>query len=1092
MPTSRLLPARRPSWGSGVLVTLAAVAATTVVAYPLKAAGSALVLGVVYLPAVLIVATRWGFSLGVLTSVLSAAAMDFFHLPPTGSLALSDSRAWVALAGYLVVGALASYLAEVMRGRQQERDAILASVSQPIYVATPDGVITFANAAAVRALGFDDPSELAGQNGHWLVHYKHPDGSTYPIEECPLSRARETGESLSVDEDWWVRRDGSMVAVSYTAAPIQTSAGYGLAIAFSDVGERRAAEQARREWEVADAQAAELAASEERQRAVLDSALDCVISIDGRGRITYFNAAAERTFGCRSGEVIGRELAEVIVPPSVREEHRRGVARHLATGEQRVIGRRIELNAMRSDRSEFPVELTVTRVSLRGEPIFTGYLRDITERRQAEAELDVARRRLQVFAEEQAALRRVATLVAQGAPPGDVFAAVAAEVAQLLGIALVVMSRYELDASVTVIGSWSERPHPFQTGTRWPLEGPTVSARVRETGRPMRVERYTDVEGAIAEAVRGSDMRAAAGAPIVVAGEVWGVIAVAPRDAELPELVEERLAGFTELVGTAIGNTQAREELRRLAEEQAALRRVATLVAHGAAPADVFAAVAAEVAVVLDLPLVEMCRYEPDGTATVIGAVGDHPFQTGTNWTLDGPSLAAQVKRTGRPARVDDYADVAGSIGDAARAEGVHAGVGAPIVVDGNVWGVMSAGGGTRVPVPPGAEARLSQFTELVATAISNSQAREDLQRLADEQAALRRLATLVAEGAEPRVVFDAVAEETGRLLGSTTVNLAHFTPDAINVTISGWSLRGVHVPPGERLPIDGDSINAIVLRTARPGRCDTYEGAAGRLAAHLRRLGIRSEVGAPVVVEGHVWGALIAGTDEPEPLPPGTEYRLAEFAELIATAVANATARSELVVSRARIVQAADEQRRRVVRDLHDGAQQRLVHAVITLQLAAGRSDAPPEVDSALEHTRAAIEELRELAHGIHPALLTSRGLAAAIEALAQRAPIPVRVDIAEERYPTPVESAAYFVAAEALTNVAKYADASAATVTATRQRERLVLAVADDGVGGAAPAAGSGLAGLADRVAALAGTLVVESPPGAGTRVRAEIPLG
>jgi signal transduction histidine kinase len=210
-------------------------------------------------------------------------------------------------------------------------------------------------------------------------------------------------------------------------------------------------------------------------------------------------------------------------------------------------------------------------------------------------------------------------------------------------------------------------------------------------------------------------------------------------------------------------------------------------------------------------------------------------------------------------------------------------------------------------------------------------------------------------------------------------------------------------------------------------------------------------------VIEGRVWGALIAGTDEPQPLPPGSELRLASFAELIATAVSNATARSDLIASRARIVQAADEQRRRVVRDLHDGAQQRLLHAVMTLQLAHGRDDAPPElaglVGQALEHARAAIEELRELAHGIHPA--------------------------------------AYFSAAEALTNVAKYGQASVARITAAPSADRLVLAVEDDGAGGANPYPGSGLSGLRDRVVALDGTLTVDSPPGAGTRIRAEIPL-
>jgi signal transduction histidine kinase len=201
------------------------------------------------------------------------------------------------------------------------------------------------------------------------------------------------------------------------------------------------------------------------------------------------------------------------------------------------------------------------------------------------------------------------------------------------------------------------------------------------------------------------------------------------------------------------------------------------------------------------------------------------------------------------------------------------------------------------------------------------------------------------------------------------------------------------------------------------------------------------------------------------------------------------------LLASRARIVQAADEQRRRVVRDLHDGAQQRLVHAVMTLQLARSESDAPTELDrlvgQALEHTSAAIEELRELAHGIHPALLTTRGLTAAVEALADRAPVPVRIETPDERYPASVESAAYFVAAEALTNVAKYARASAVRVAVTHGGDSLVLEVEDDGVGGAALSTGSGLAGLRDRLAAFQGKLTIDSPSGEGTRIRAEIPL-
>jgi signal transduction histidine kinase len=262
-----------------------------------------------------------------------------------------------------------------------------------------------------------------------------------------------------------------------------------------------------------------------------------------------------------------------------------------------------------------------------------------------------------------------------------------------------------------------------------------------------------------------------------------------------------------------------------------------------------------------------------------------------------------------------------------------------------------------------------------------------------------------------------------------------------------------------------------------------------------MRRIGVRSAVAGPVVLGGRIWGALSAAWPAGVPMPLGADDRVAEFAELIAYAIENTETRQELAASRVRLVQAADEQRRRVVRDLHDGAQQRLIHAVMTLQLANARGDAPLQLArllaDALEHTRAAVDELRELAHGIHPAILTHRGLAAAVEALADRAPLPVHVDIPEQRYPASVESAAYFIAAEALTNIAKYASASTARIKMSPTVDALVLDIQDDGVGGATPSPGSGLSGLHDRVAAIGGALIIDSPPGAGTRVRAELPL-
>jgi signal transduction histidine kinase len=544
-----------------------------------------------------------------------------------------------------------------------------------------------------------------------------------------------------------------------------------------------------------------------------------------------------------------------------------------------------------------------------------------------------------------------------------------------------------------------------------------------------------------------------------------------------------------------VGEPVTGEALQQLLREHAALRRVATLVARQPPPAQVFGAVTREAGMLLGARMTGLLRVEPgEREAVIVAGWSREPgvaLPIGSRGVLDGRGLVGRIMQSGRPVRLEDYDEAGGRIAAQMREIGVRSAVAGPIVLGERIWGALSAAWPAGESIPAGAEERVAAFAELVSYAIDNAETRFDLQRLAEEQAALRRIATLVAQGTEAGTVFDAVCSETGRLFGATTVNLVHFTPDGFNLTMSGWSLRGVHVPAGTRLSLAGDTINSLVQRTAAPGRFDSYEGAAGELAARVRELGIRSEVGAPVIIEGRVWGALIAGTDAPEPLPPRSELRLAGFAELIATAVSNATTRLDLIASRARIVHAADEQRRRVVRDLHDGAQQRLVHAVMTLQLAKDSGDVPPLVDEALEHARAGIDELRELAHGIHPALLTTRGLAAAVEGLADRSPVRVRVDIPERRYDASIESAAYFVAAETLTNVAKYAKASVATVTATDTAEALLLAVEDDGVGGAAPAPGSGLSGLRDRVSALDGRLVIDSSPGQGTRVTAEIPL-
>jgi signal transduction histidine kinase len=374
----------------------------------------------------------------------------------------------------------------------------------------------------------------------------------------------------------------------------------------------------------------------------------------------------------------------------------------------------------------------------------------------------------------------------------------------------------------------------------------------------------------------------------------------------------------------------------------------------------------------------------------------------------------------------------------------------------------------------------------------------ERLERLLKEQAALRRVAMLVARDAAARVVFESVCEEVAAVLGVTTTNLVRYEDDGTASVVGAWAQEGAPLMPvaSVPLPLDGGTVAPRVRRSGRTVRIDDYGGLDDVLARRLREVGIRAAVGAPIVVAGRLWGAVIAADARPYHLPADAEQRISTFAQLITDALANTDAREQLAASRARILKAGDEERRRLGRDLHDGAQQQLVSAVISLQLAqkrwSDRGRARQLVDDALEHAQAAIGDLRELAAGIHPSVLTDRGLHAALETLGSRAPVPVELMTQlPDRLPMSVETTAYFLVAEALTNVGKYARASRASVTVRVAGDELDIEVLDDGVGGANPAAGSGLRGLADRVAALQGALDVVSPPGRGTRIHARIAL-
>jgi len=713
--------------------------------------------------------------------------------------------------------------------------------------------------------------------------------------------------------------------------------------------------------------------------------------------------------------------------------------------------------------------------------------------------------------DEQAALRRVATLAAEDPSPAELLDAVANEVERVLDVAAVTVFRYSTDHSITVVGA-SARDTGFPLGSRWPIDGPSLAANIIRSGRAARIDDYGEVPGTIAAAVRRSRFRSVVGVPIMVERTIWGLMTVASEEEPLPGDTEDRLRHFTELLGTAIASIDARDGLRRLAEEQAALRRVAMLVAQRATEDELFTAVATEVARVLEVSAVLLNRYDADATFTVVAsflAGSEAPlFSVGSRWPLDAPGLSAKIYETGVPTRVDDYSELPGPTATALRTLRISSSVGVPITVDGALWGSMCVGATDGARLPAHTEVRLRDFTDILGTAISSTQARHDLGVLATEQAALRRVATLVAEGANSEVVFDAVCTEMGRLIDASTVNLAHYTPDGFNLTVAGWSQNDSHVPVGTRLPLAPDTVGYAIHRTGKPARVDSYAHASSQLATFAHGRGIRTALGAPVVVAGQLWGALLAGTDTDEPLPPGTELRVASFTDLIATAISNASIRNELISSRARIVASGDEARRRIERNLHDGVQQRLI--AIGLDIQRTRSAIPDHQHDSTENLQrighdiaALLDDVREISRGLHPALLSRAGLRAALEALARKSPIPVEMNITlTERLPLAIETALYYVVSEALANAAKHSKAAAIMIAVNRVEapetanerhaaEVVRARITDDGIGGAKPANASGVIGMADRVEALGGRFTLDSQTGNGTTIVVEFPF-
>jgi PAS domain S-box-containing protein len=541
----------------------------------------------------------------------------------------------------------------------------------------------------------------------------------------------------------------------------------------------------------------------------------------------------------------------------------------------------------------------------------------------------------------------------------------------------------------------------------------------------------------------------------------------------------------------------AEAEVKRLADEQAALRRVATLVAREVSQTELFTVIAEECAALFGTEDIGMVRYEGDRHQVVMASSGTFKaaFPAGSRQPLGGDNAVSLVFRTGRPARIDDYARANGPIADAIRPVGLRCAVATPIMVKGRLWGAMVTGTSGEEPLPLETESRLGQFTELIATAIANADARAEVERLAQEQAALRRVATLVAEGAPPAAVFDAVATEIEGLLGADGATLCRYEPDDEITVVAHRGLNAALLPPGTRTSDKGESVTSLVRRSEKPARIENHDGTTGAAAELMSGSGVRASVAAPIVVDGRLWGVAIANWGGEEAPSADSEERMAQFAGLLDTAIANADSRDQLTASRVRLLTAGDDARRRVVRDLHDGAQQRLVHAIISLKLAQqalreNDGTADSLVDEALENAEQGNAELRNLAHGILPSLLTRGGLRSGVDAMVGRLDLTVGVDVTSERFGEEIEASAYFLVAEALTNVVKHAHAGHAEVTASVEDGMLYVTVRDDGIGGADPG-GHGLVGIADRVMALGGRFDIESPAGGGTLLAAELPL-
>lgn len=698
---------------------------------------------------------------------------------------------------------------------------------------------------------------------------------------------------------------------------------------------------------------------------------------------------------------------------------------------------------------------------------------------------------------ELAALRAATALVAEGASPRLVLEMAVHHIAVAVAADFVEILRLDSRGRTPLVAAWEVRNEKIVDLDQRLLEDDHLAQEVIRDQKTVREDAVSDA--AVRDLAEGSlDITSSVGVPIVLSGKVWGALFVhSAAGALLAADSKERLSLFNELIGSVVANSQMQAEMEQLLAEQSALLQVAELVARESAPEDVFHAVAEQLGRVTHVSGTQVFRFDDEELATSVGSWGpvDSGIKVGRQISTRGNSVTGQVRATGLPARVEDYSSVEGQLGALQRGVGMRSAAGAPIRAAGRLWGALVVGSVSDELLPAETEERMAKFADLVGVALSNLDARNSQRILAEEQEALRRVATVVARE-EWDVTLPTIARELALLHRVEGTVIMRYENDELGTILAAWGEPNLVEFVGQTLPFGGDNPGDYVYQTHLPARQHGFEGGKGLFAENSVRMGITETLAGPVFVENRLWGAIVVVTTGVRRLPSDTESRLGQFAELVATAIGSMKSRLELIESRARIVQTADQTRRRFERDLHDGIQQRLVS--ISMDLRNVEEQLPTDAESRSRVSEiadslvAALDGLRELSRGIHPAILSEGGLVPAARALARRSTIPVKLNLPQPaRHPDSVEVAAYYVMSEALANTAKYAQASTAQITIMPTGDALIVTVTDDGIGGADATKGSGLIGLEDRVEALGGTLLVHSPPMGGTTITAKLPL-